>query len=201
MENAAVLRDDASGRWLRFQNPVAVVSAARLDDVLPRLREIEAAVERRGLHAAGWISYEAAPAFDPALAVRAPGPLPLLWFGLYEKPQPFELPAAADVLPGGWQPDLPPEAYADAFAEIKRRIRAGDTSTRSLDIQAHVLEIITRAYAAGEDYFPEGMPPVEWYRPVGRGLEIKIGEKLAHLRDLDRQALAKNSKEPRNTED
>ncbi len=127
MENAAVLRDDASGRWLRFQNPVAVVSAARLDDVLPRLREIEAAVERRGLHAAGWISYEAAPAFDPALAVRAPGPLPLLWFGLYEKPQPFELPAAADVLPGGWQPDLPPEAYADAFAEIKRRIRAGDT--------------------------------------------------------------------------
>ena len=49
------------------------------------------------------------------------------------------------------------------------------------------------AYAAGEDYFPEGMPPVEWYRPVGRGLEIKIGEKLAHLRELDREAL-KNAK-------
>ena len=49
-------------------------------------------------------------------------------------------------------------------------------------------------YAAGEDYFPEGMPPVEWYRPVERGLEIKIGEKLAHLRDLDRSAPAKNSK-------
>ncbi len=49
-------------------------------------------------------------------------------------------------------------------------------------------------YAAGEDYFPEGMPPVEWYRPVGRGLEVKIGEKLAHLRDLDRSAPTKNSK-------
>ena len=49
------------------------------------------------------------------------------------------------------------------------------------------------AYAAGEDYFPEGMPPVEWYRPVGRGLEIKIGEKLAHLRELDREA-RKNTK-------
>ena len=49
------------------------------------------------------------------------------------------------------------------------------------------------AYAAGEDYFPEGMPSVEWYRPVGRGLEIKIGEKLAHLRELDREAL-KNAK-------
>lgn len=50
-------------------------------------------------------------------------------------------------------------------------------------------------YAAGENYFPEGMPPVDWYRPVDRGLEIKIGEKLAHLRALDRQA--KNSKDPK----
>jgi putative ATPase len=42
-------------------------------------------------------------------------------------------------------------------------------------------------YAAGEDYFPEGMPSVSWYKPTGRGLEQKIAEKLAHLRDLDRQ--------------
>ncbi len=45
------------------------------------------------------------------------------------------------------------------------------------------------AYAAGEKYFPEGMPGVAWYQPVPRGLEIKIGEKLAHLRELDREAL------------
>ena len=48
-------------------------------------------------------------------------------------------------------------------------------------------------YAAGENYFPEGMPAAAWYRPVERGLEIKIGEKLAQLRALDRQA--KESKE------
>jgi putative ATPase len=41
------------------------------------------------------------------------------------------------------------------------------------------------AYAAGEDYFPEGMPDVNWYQPAPRGLEQKIGEKLAHLRELD----------------
>jgi putative ATPase len=41
------------------------------------------------------------------------------------------------------------------------------------------------AYAAGEHYFPEGMPPVRYYRPVERGLEIRIAEKLAHLRELD----------------
>jgi putative ATPase len=44
------------------------------------------------------------------------------------------------------------------------------------------------AYAAGETYFPEGMPAVKWYQPTPRGLEQKIAEKLAHLRDLDRQA-------------
>ena len=41
------------------------------------------------------------------------------------------------------------------------------------------------AYAAGEDYFPDGMPKVEWYSPTDRGLEGKIREKLDHLRALD----------------
>jgi len=43
------------------------------------------------------------------------------------------------------------------------------------------------AYAAGENYFPEGMRPARYYRPVDRGLEIRIAEKLAHLRELDRK--------------
>jgi putative ATPase len=37
-------------------------------------------------------------------------------------------------------------------------------------------------YAAGENYFPEGMAPVEWYRPTDRGLEMRIREKLQQLR-------------------
>ncbi|MEW6646910.1 MAG: replication-associated recombination protein A [Pseudomonadota bacterium] len=47
------------------------------------------------------------------------------------------------------------------------------------------------AYAAGESYFPEEMPERSYYQPVPRGLEIKIGEKLAHLRELDRAARQK----------
>ena len=46
-------------------------------------------------------------------------------------------------------------------------------------------------YAAGERYFPDGMPDQRWYEPVERGLELKIGEKLAHLRELDAEALRK----------
>lgn len=44
------------------------------------------------------------------------------------------------------------------------------------------------AYAAGESYFPEGMEGVRYYHPVERGLEIRIREKLEHLKDLDKRA-------------
>jgi len=44
------------------------------------------------------------------------------------------------------------------------------------------------AYAAGERYFPEGMPEIEFYQPTRRGFESKISERLAHLRELDKQA-------------
>ncbi len=42
------------------------------------------------------------------------------------------------------------------------------------------------AYAAGEHYFPDGMKEQQYYHPVDRGLEIKIAEKLARLRKLDK---------------
>jgi putative ATPase len=44
------------------------------------------------------------------------------------------------------------------------------------------------AYAAGETYLPEGIEEPGWYQPTPRGLEIKIGEKLAFLRKLDAEA-------------
>jgi putative ATPase len=52
-------------------------------------------------------------------------------------------------------------------------------------------------YAAGENYLPDGMPPTVFYRPVDRGLEAKIAEKLEHLRQLDQRdhSARKNSDE------
>ena len=44
------------------------------------------------------------------------------------------------------------------------------------------------AFAAGEHYFPEEMPAKHYYKPVDRGLEIKIGEKLEFLRSRNRAA-------------
>jgi len=41
------------------------------------------------------------------------------------------------------------------------------------------------AYAAGENYFPESLAGNRYYYPSGRGLELKIAEKLRHLQELD----------------
>jgi len=44
-------------------------------------------------------------------------------------------------------------------------------------------------YAAGENYFPDGLPPSSLYEPTARGLEGRIRERLEALRELDRQAV------------
>jgi putative ATPase len=48
------------------------------------------------------------------------------------------------------------------------------------------------AYAAGEHYFPDGMKAAQWYLPTDRGLEAKIGERLAALRDRDANARSRD---------
>jgi putative ATPase len=48
------------------------------------------------------------------------------------------------------------------------------------------------AFAAGENYLPEGMPAPGFYRPVSRGLELKISEKMASLREMNQAKSSKN---------
>ncbi|MBA2655486.1 MAG: replication-associated recombination protein A [Tatlockia sp.] len=48
------------------------------------------------------------------------------------------------------------------------------------------------AYAAGENYFPEGLKKPNWYQPVLRGLESKIAEKMDFLDKLDTEAKKKS---------
>jgi para-aminobenzoate synthetase/4-amino-4-deoxychorismate lyase len=114
--------------WLHFSNPVRVIAAERAEDVLPALRSAAQAVEGEGLAAAGFITYEAAPGFDPALVVRPPGPLPLLWFGLYQAPEIWQrLPAGGPYALGDWQPSQQIDAYRQAIGQIKEAIARGDT--------------------------------------------------------------------------
>lgn len=55
-------------------------------------------------------------------------------------------------------------------------------------------------YAAGENYLPEGMAHPGWYKPVSRGMEAKIAEKLERLRALDRDVRDQASRSARTGE-
>ncbi len=115
-------------QWLHFSNPVRVIAAETAEDVLPALRRAAQAVQGEGLTAAGFITYEAAPGFDPALVVRPPGPLPLLWFGLYQAPEIWQrLPAGGPYALGDWLPSQQIGAYRQAIGQIKEAIARGDT--------------------------------------------------------------------------
>lgn len=119
-------QSDAPPRRLAFARPTKTIAATRLEDVLPALAEVSAAT-RQGRYAAGFVCYEAGPAFDAALHAHLPGALPLLWFGL------FDAPAAAPAMPGegfhtgNWQPTTEREVYDRNIAIIRAAIERGDT--------------------------------------------------------------------------
>lgn len=96
---------------------------------MPLLAQMEEAVERDGLHAAGFIAYEAAPAFDPALPVRPDGGFPLLWFGLFGEVMETECLSAggSPVPPVAWEESVTPEEYRRCLGAIHDFIRDGDT--------------------------------------------------------------------------
>lgn len=121
---------DGPFRWLHYHDPIAVILATELDEVNRKLQEIDAAVNQDGLHAAGFIAYEAAPAFDPALKVNSPSPLPLLWFGIYPPPEVVSVPAGGDPHSfrlGEWRPSISEAGYHRNLARIKDYIAAGET--------------------------------------------------------------------------
>ncbi len=122
-----VLQDDSSGKWLLFAAPRRVLQARALGEVLTVLREVEAETAR-GRFAAGYVAYEAAAAFDPALQTHPPGGFPLAWFGIFDAPREIAPPEPlADGPNISWQPNVTETEYHAALAEIKRQIGAGNT--------------------------------------------------------------------------
>jgi para-aminobenzoate synthetase/4-amino-4-deoxychorismate lyase len=126
-----IVRDAASGTWRLFEQPIEIVTAHDLGDVLPALQTIEDHCTRNQRYAAGFLSYEAAPAFDSALTTQDAGDFPLLWFGIYDTAHDRTLDELAatggDVYEERWEPSISAERYARVFDEIQELIRNGDT--------------------------------------------------------------------------
>jgi para-aminobenzoate synthetase/4-amino-4-deoxychorismate lyase len=125
---SVILYSPSDQRWLEFSDPVEIVSTRQEGEVLDSLRSVEESVRSRGLSAAGFVAYEAAPAFDRALRVRPEGQVPLIWFGLYKRMMTFEMPLSGPTMPSlDWRATVSGEEYTRIVQEIRTRIAAGVT--------------------------------------------------------------------------
>lgn len=117
--------------WLHFSDPVEVLTARTPDEVFQTLEALLHRGAQKGLWAAGFVSYEAAGAFDEALQTHSPGGLPLLQFGLFQTLETH--PGLRPPLHrrgyqlGEWTPSVTRGEHAEAIAKIKDHIAAGDT--------------------------------------------------------------------------
>ena len=98
--------------------------AKRLEDVLAVLEFAEREA-RSGSHVAVMLSYEAAPAFDPAFVTHPPSDFPLAWAAVFENAS--EAFTAERVSANGWTPRVSRGEYDRSVSRIRELIAAGDT--------------------------------------------------------------------------
>jgi len=115
-----------------FRGLQEVVEARRLDQVIPAFEQVQSGVAA-GKWAAGFVTYEAAPAFDDVLTVRSPAEgasdpaVPLLWFALYDHRVDLEPIHTGGYDLTSWEASEDRAAYGRSMAQIQSHIQAGDT--------------------------------------------------------------------------
>jgi para-aminobenzoate synthetase / 4-amino-4-deoxychorismate lyase len=128
-------RESWGGRVV-YRDPVGEVVAGTVAEVGPAVAEVERAVAA-GLHAAGFVAYEAAPAFEPRMRVREGNRLPLVWFGLFEGPVRGPAPGslagpgapddAAPLSELAWRVEPDRARYLEGVATVREAIAEGRT--------------------------------------------------------------------------
>ena len=154
---------------LLFRDPLRVLVAHELHEVRPLLDAVERAAAD-GHHAVGFVGYDAAPAFDPALTVRGRSSLPLAWFGIFaaaeRAPESIAPAEAASPDASVWTPSLDEPAHARAVEAIRDAIAAGDVYQVNFTIRLRALG---------------GVDPLALYhrmraaQPAGYGAYLDIG--------------------------
>ena len=121
-----------------FTNPIKELKTRDIDQIEALLREVEA-YQEAGFYAVGYVSYEAAPAFEKKLAVH-PAPLMgeyLLYFTIHQEVEtlPFPEDYEAVDLPANWKEEVEAPAYQEAIKTIHHHIRQGDTYQVNYTVQ------------------------------------------------------------------
>lgn len=114
--------------WLRFSEPARVLVAEIPGEVASVLEEASRYAASGGW-AVGFVSYEAGPAFDAALAAKTSDWPVLAWFACFERAPRFY----RELLPGGAAqvdleaPEMDLARYADAFDRVRRALAGGES--------------------------------------------------------------------------
>ena len=121
-----------------FTKPIKELKTRDIDQVEALLKEVET-YQEAGFYAVGYISYEAAPAFEKKLAVH-PAPLMgeyLLYFTIHQEVEtlPFSEDYEAVDLPANWKEEVAAPAYQEAIKTIHHHIRQGDTYQVNYTVQ------------------------------------------------------------------
>src|SRR6185369_1492725 len=103
---------------------VIVRTANRINEVIPVLEFAEREASS-GSHVAVLLSYEAAPAFDPAFVTNPPSDFPLAWAAVYEDTPAEEEPGSYSST--AWTPFVARDEYDRCVSRIREFIAAGDT--------------------------------------------------------------------------
>lgn len=123
-----IIRDEKSKSWLQFEYPEKVYKTNKIEEVISILQKVEDQVAK-GYYAAGFLSYEAASAFDSALKTKQTDAFPLIWFGIFQQVKevnPTKFITSSDQAID-WIMSVGQEEYFSVFQKIKDYLQKGDT--------------------------------------------------------------------------
>src|SRR5699024_9898142 len=119
---------------LTFKNPLETFIANEINEVEDCLASVERAINE-GYYVAGYLSYEAAPAFDPTYKVKKENNMPLAWFGVFKEPSNEPLNNTNDFQINEWIPNVSVDNYNKNIDYIHKLIRDKETEQVNYTIQ------------------------------------------------------------------
>ncbi|WP_318036114.1 aminodeoxychorismate synthase component I [Halobacillus salinarum] len=117
---------EGSLQEVAFSHPVTIITAYKLEQVQPAFAKAEEALNQ-GRFVAGYVSYEAAPAFDEAFKTYSKTDWPLVWFGVFEHPHDGPEPDEGNFHVSDWKLDGRFSDYQKGIDAIKEAIEQGNT--------------------------------------------------------------------------
>ncbi|MBN2064590.1 MAG: chorismate-binding protein [Sedimentisphaerales bacterium] len=126
----AIIYNSRINRWCVFSKPITILQAKSLSEVKDVINRAEQAAKAQGLYAAGFVCYEAAPAFDPDLQVKPEiANLPFAFFGIFDEPDLLrELPEGHNFPDNDidWICQEDERRYGDSIDFIRKKLKDGE---------------------------------------------------------------------------